>query len=375
MSFIANRDIEILTTHDAERWSETLERIGAYDFYHLPQIHRLAEIEREGEAVMPVYREGGHIIAFPMLLRRIEGFPAFEGLMDVSSIYGYAGPLATPGLPAEVRDRFIAALDEFFRASRIVTAFSRLHPMIGQTAMLTGYGEISEVGTTISIDLTKSPEEQVAGYRKSHRYEIGRLRNQGFTCRQAGPEALSDFIDIYHESMREVGADPYYFFERSYFEYLMRELRGVMTLFVCEFEGRPACAAMFAKCASIVQYHLAGTRSEFRKLAPMKLLLDTAREWANTTGASVMHLGGGVGAKQDSLYAFKRGFSDREHTFSVWKHVTAPELYRELSREAAAVSGMEPESPYFPYYRHPVFEQIEPELADAMIVGAEEERL
>jgi hypothetical protein len=366
---------DILTSRDSERWMDVLREIGAYDFYHLPEMSRRAEIDGEGKGVMLVYREGSHTVAFPMLLRRVEGFPGFENLWDVSSIYGYAGPIATPRLPDDVRTRFIGALDEFFDSSRVIAAFSRLHPLLEQRKMLLDYGEVSEVGVTISIDLTRTIEDQVAGYRKNHRYEIGRLRSQGFVVRQAGIDSLKDFIDIYYESMREVEAAPYYFFDRSYFDYLMNKLPGVMTLFVCEHEGKPACAAMFAHCAGIVQYHLAGTRSSYRKLAPMKLLLDEARLWAKAAGARVLHLGGGVGARQDSLYAFKRGFSDREHTFSVWKHVTAPVIYDELCREAERLLDRTPESPYFPFYRHPELQQIEPDIAGALLAGDQEEKL
>jgi sugar O-acyltransferase (sialic acid O-acetyltransferase NeuD family) len=43
-----------------------------------------------------------------------------------------------------------------------------------------------------------------------------------------------------------------------------------------------------------------------------------------------MHLGGGVGSREDSLFHFKMGFSDRRHMFPTWRWVVEPDAYREL---------------------------------------------
>ncbi len=187
--------LEVLTTDDPGRWKEVLGRIGVYDFHHLRDYHRLAEMRGEGEGRLLVYRDGSHIIAFPALIRRIEESP-FDGAGDATSAHGYLGPLATPQLPEGVRRGFLHALHAYYESRGIVTAFSRLHPLIDQTRVLQGYGEIAEVGVTVSIDLTLPPDEQVAGYRKSNRYEIQRLSKMGFTCGEEGAECLDDFIRI-----------------------------------------------------------------------------------------------------------------------------------------------------------------------------------
>ncbi|MBV9999230.1 MAG: aminotransferase class I/II-fold pyridoxal phosphate-dependent enzyme [Verrucomicrobia bacterium] len=90
----------------------------------------------------------------------------------------------------------------------------------------------------------------------------------------------------------------------------------------------------------------------------MTLIFDAVRLWANEAGARVFHLGGGVGASQDSLFHYKAGFSDRRHDFAIWRWVVQPGLYRELCARRARVhelQGLEPASPdYFPAYRCPV---------------------
>ena len=116
------------------------------------------------------------------------------------------------------------------------------------------------------------------------------------------------------------------------------------------------CAALVLECNGIVQYYLGGTRQEFLKMAPMKLLVDAVRAWAHRSGYEVFHLGGGTTtAPDDSLLHFKKGFSDRCHTFSTWRWILCPAVYKRLCTARDAwdrLNGQTSAAPdYFPAYR------------------------
>ena len=350
-------DLYALTADQSDAWKEVLDRIGVYDFHHLPSYHRLAEMRGEGEARLLVFQNRDHVTAFPVLVRQVgQVGRVIPDAWDVTSTHGYLGPLATPNIPEDTRQRFLDELDAYFRSHGMVTAFTRLHPLIDQSPILRGYGEIMDIGWTVSIDLTLPPEEQVARYRKSNRYEIQRLDKMGFTCAEAGIERLDDFLRIYIETMRNLNADPYYFYDRAYFEYLLCDMSEIMHLFICHDGDTPACVGLFSNCNGIIQYHLAGTGSEYRRLAPMKLMLDTVRKWGISKGATTFHLGGGVGAQRDSLFEFKKSFGSREHGFRGWKHVVDQELYDALCAEACRYA--QPDDSYFPMYRHPALKEV-----------------
>src|SRR6516225_1510736 len=152
--------------------------------------------------------------------------------------------------------------------------------------------------------------------------------------------------------MRRENAEHIYFFGEEYFSQLVRELRPVLQLFVAVTGGKVAAGGLFTSCNGIVQYHLGGTRDEFLKLSPMTLIFDTVRLWANEIGAREFHLGGGVGAKEDTLFRYKAGFSERRHNFATWRWIVAPEVYSELCERRARMNvlqGLEPASAdYFP---------------------------
>ncbi len=348
---------EILTTADAARWQELLSRTQAFDFCHLPAFHRLAEHCGQGEARLLAWCEGEVVLLFPLLLREVaEVVPEVgRGWRDVTSVYGYAGPLASGPAPPETHARFLAFLEAYFREQQVVSAFSRLHPLLEQAPLLAGYGEVAPVGWTLSLDLRQSEEAQVAGYRRNHRQDIKKLAALGATCEQAGVEQLGEFTAMYYDTMDKVGASPQYYFSKHYFTHLLEDLPEVVHLFMCRAEGEALAGGIFTLCQGIVQWYFSGSHPTYAGPPPAKLLFEEARQWACARGAHTLHLGGGVGGQRDSLYHFKCGFTHREHVYSVWRHVVFPEVYEELARAQVARRGEAPEGDFFPRYRHPAF--------------------
>ena len=349
--------MNVLRPAEYEQWTQLLSRSARYDFYHLPGYHQLAEARGEGRARLFVHADGDHFVALPLLLRPLDGVPGANVLgqhaADATSVYGYCGPVASRGaVPSGVVRDFQASLTETLHRMNVVSVFSRLHPLMAQSALLEGLGEVAEVGQTVSIDLSLSPEAQRAAFRKNHKEGINRLRRQGVQCvHDQACVHLPAFVDQYLETMRRVAAAEAYFFDEEYFRGLVSALGRQAHLFVAVLGHEVVAGGLFIECNGIVQYHLGATRDAYLKLAPMKLIFETVRTWANERGGmTAFHLGGGVGGAEDSLFNFKAGFSDRRHPFRVWRWVPSPAAYEQLcaARGGAGVAGS-----YFPAYRVP----------------------
>jgi CelD/BcsL family acetyltransferase involved in cellulose biosynthesis len=364
--------LQVLGTADRQLWMGVLSTVAQHDVYHLPEYHEAAEQAGEGEARLLAYREAGYSFALPVLVRPCGKVDGLDGLpfSDATSVYGYAGPVSShEDPPAAVVARFHAALQEALAELRVVALFARLHPLIPQDRLVAGLGVTAPTGTTVSIDLIQPPDAQVAAYRQNHRDGIRKLRRLGAECLpDTDPAAMDEFVRIYHETMRRVDADPYYLFDRGYFARLTALLGPAVHLFTCRLDNEIIGGGLFSACRGLVQYHLGGTRTEYLKLAPMKLLFDSVREWAVERGMRVFHLGGGVGGREDSLFHFKAGFSSGRHAFATWRWTVDPERYRELADRKAtwnARHGVTCASPeFFPAYRCPT-EPIDPPPAPA----------
>lgn len=349
--------MQVLETDQSVEWTEAVERCPRHDFYHLPNYHAMAEDAHEGKGVLFYYREGAYSIALPLLIRSINTLSNWQ---DATSVYGYAGPIAShEEIPSAIIQRFHESLLGQLLELRVITVFTRLHPIIPQKVLLAGIGECRTLSRTVSIDLTLTPAEQRAAMRSSVKLAINKLQRKGIECvhdREGG--YLTAFADIYRETMLRVGATPGYFFTEDYFLRLSADLEEKFHLFVCLMNGKPVCAGVFIECLDILQYHLGGTLSSALVHGPMKLLFDQVRIWANGRNLKFFHLGGGATTDQnDPLLYFKLGFSKTTHDFNAWCWVLNEGVYQQLCDEASRfnhVNSLVPAKPaYFPEYRTP----------------------
>lgn len=345
-------------------WMEILRECPAHDFYHLPGYNALAESRGEGESLLLACRDDGCTLALPLLVRPASAIAGLEdvaaGEADATSVYGYAGPIAShEPIPGPVIARFHTALRDALLSLRVTTAFSRLHPLLPQAAVLAGLGETIPRGKTVSIDLTRTIEEQRAGYRYSLLRDLKLLGKRGVTCAaDPGNARLPVFAAVYRETMTRLRADEGYFFDDAYFDQLAGALGDSMQLFLCELEGRVIAGGIFTALNGIAQAHLTGCLGEFVKISPQKILYDVGSIWARERGCFALHLGGGVGSREDSLFHFKLGFSPVTHAFATWQWVVDPAATDALTARRAqwmeARKLVPATADYFPAYRVPM---------------------
>lgn len=350
--------MRVLGTDESDEWTALVRQCVQHDFHHLPHYHRVSEQLGEGVARLFAYREGEHRVALPLLLRPVDPMTP-DGWQDATSVYGYGGPISSEAeIPDRVTRHFQGALEAALRERKVVTAFTRMHPLIPQQRLLEGIGDLRAKGQTVSLDLALSEDAIWAGYSKTCRASLRKLGQMGFVGRHdAKKEHLGEFIRVYHETMRRAGARSSYFFDAAYFEAFVRELGPAAQLFVVLLDGAVVAASLATLCDGIAQDHLGGTSTPFLKFSPDRLIVETERKWAQAMGARVLHLGGGVGAREDSVFRYKAAFSGRRHTFSTWQWVLQPEAYEELCARQArwnAANGLRPGAEgFFPEYRCP----------------------
>ena len=342
---------EFITTSDG-RWQAYLDRFP-HDFYHLPAYVDLCG-EQDGATPAAFYAEDhGSTFLAPVLIRSLPPIlDAPDDWCDCVSPYGYSTPLIAP-LQTQL-PQFLGAFCEAARQRGIVTAFFRLHPLLPLTHdILCGFGRLTNHGQTVYVDVSKSREEIWRQTREDHRSDIRKLGRLGFRAVMDDWSLFDAFIDLYHTTMRRVGARHDYFFSREYFHRFKSMLGDHLHLCcVLSPEGHLACGGTYLDCNGIVQGHLAGTATDFLAVAPSKLMQDYVRSWTKASGHYVFHLGGGVGGARDSLFEFKAGFSKERAEFFTyrmvldeWKNDTLLDLaHRQNGRHDIHTD-------YFPPYR------------------------
>lgn len=329
---------------DSEDWNNIVSNSYLYDFYHTAIYHRLDE---KGEPLLFNISDNKYSISLPLIIRKIDN----TSWKDATSVYGYAGPVSnfrTDDLPEDIIVLFRENLIDYFKKNQIVSVFSRLHPLIAQNEILKDMGEVLDLNKTVTIDLRETEEIQWQQYRKSNKYEINKLKRGDFiTSIATNKEDIDKFIDIYYATMDKVNAEPSYYFTRDYFYNFLNNDNFNARLILAKYEGEVVAGAIFTITGKIMQYHLAGTKQEFAKYTPMKLIIDSARLIGNEVNLNFLHLGGGVGGKDDdSLFKFKSGFSNYFTQFKVWKFIVDDDVYNDLSKEHHSQNQI-----FFPLYR------------------------
>jgi hypothetical protein len=288
----------------------------------------------------------------------------------VTSVYGYSGPLAWGCVPG---DEFLAAawteLVGLWREQGAVATFTRFHPLLGNAALMAGIdgrrdggGEtrapaVAALGRTVSIDLTLDEDAIRSGYSESLRRQIRNYRQVGQTTIDDVEWAdLDAFTRLYHETMSRNDADDYYFWDADNFRLLRKSLGEHVHLLVTRVGDVIGSAGLFTEYQGIVQEHLAAADEAFASVSPYKILIDDVARWAKRRGNTVLHLGGGRGAREDSLFEFKRRFSPRRHDFHTGRWILDPRSYADLAEARRIAVGdrglLDPG--YFPAYRAPL---------------------
>ena len=352
---------EFLAPDDA-RWRTLLDQVS-HDFYHLPSYVQMCARIEHGEAGAFHVADGGNELLLPMIVREVPDLDGegTRGWRDAASPYGYPGPLILAGGPeanaAAFVDRALSALLVLMREQRILTAFVRFHPLLPPPpGAFAAHGTLVMHGHTVSIDLMRPAEEIWAGVRINHQRQIKMLERRADVCTDEDRQwaLLPDFIAAYQGTMDRVKATASYYFDADYFSALRRALGDRLHLMVTKFGERVAAGVVVSECCGFVQYHLAATAPEFFKERPQKVLCRNTWLWAQGRGAKVFHLGGGVGGREDGLFHFKAGFSDRRHPFYTWRACSQLSVYERLVAAWLEENrGGSATNVFFPAYRQP----------------------
>jgi len=345
---------DVLTT-DSARWRVLLQRLP-HDIYHTPEYHSVPGFGQTGEPLLFVYTEGEHLFLWPYLRTPI----AQTGLCDVRSAYGYPGPLACGD--QAFAGRAWQALVDHWRSQRAVSAFTRFHPLLGNCRLLDSVAPaaagVRAFGATVSIDLTAPAEAQLRHYNKKLRQEIRKAREAGFTTVEDETWQQTDaFVALYRQTMARRGSLPEYVIDRSWVNRFRQILGPHLRLFVTRSRHDTVAAAMIVlSYPPFIHCHLLGSAPAYAGNSPAKLLLDDVRLWGTRNGYATMHLGGGLGGREDSLFLFKRRFSPNTHAFHTGAWVLDAPRYQEL--EAAHRARLDAKGtpvgdiPFFPAYRY-----------------------
>jgi hypothetical protein len=355
----------LLSVRDPQ-WDSWFERV-AHDFYHNNAYHAYSEEMEGGRAHLAVVGDRDRFLVWPYIVRPLTGIAGVgeDRLCDATSVYGYAGPLVYGCDPGDDWvDKAFETLNDVWRSQRIVSVFTRLHPLLENHKWLRRASchflcAVELGGPTVSIDLALDEHARWTNYNATLRRHINRGRRLGLIT-QAEPDwrHLSAFATLYESTMHRNNAAPNFFFSIEQLLQLKRCL-GRHGILMCSWlDNELVAAAICSSYGGIAQLIYAGVRDDRLDISPYKILLHDTCEWLRDQGNRVFHLGGGrTGNNDDSLLRFKLSFSRRTHPFYTGRIVVDHEVYETLCEQHSAylrrTQCISAQPTFFPGYRAP----------------------
>ena len=324
---------------EPDAWDELLERLGCADAYLLREYVESARVLDGGRPVLLHLSETGGDVVFPLLVRDLPGGDGF----DVTTPYGYGGPVATGPEPPTVE--FWELYGDWCRDNGVVTTFIRFHPLFCNHRPAALEVRVEPMGRTVGWRLQEP--DLFAGMHAAHRRACRRAARAGATVSaRPAPADLSAFAALYEVTMRRVDAADFYLFGELYWD----ALAGLGEALVA-FEAEEGESCWPRRSAS--PRRRGSTTTSAR---PPTAGASSARATCSSTrrqsgpGSAATSASTSAGRRREGrlLFAFKRRFDPGGDLleFAVGKAVHEPDAYR-------ALTGRDPEDldGFFPAYR------------------------
>jgi hypothetical protein len=272
-------------------WDGLVRSIGVTDVYYSRAFVEASAPLAHGEATfLHLNGDGGDVI-FPCVVR--------SDPPDVVTPYGYGGPLAVGDAPPD----FAPAYQAWCEARGALSTFVVFHPLFGNAAA-------SAMRTTPLADTVVWPlrEEPFDAMDSHHRRRVRRAWRDGLEATvHERPAEIDGFVAVYEETMRRRDAADFYLFDDAYWQAL---LDGVPLVRAdVRHDGALVSSMLGMGERPWLHYHLGGTTEEGMRHGASHLALYTLAQHGHENGYEALHLGGGVGGRDDSLREYKRRFA------------------------------------------------------------------
>jgi hypothetical protein len=347
----ADLGVSIIELSDSYQWDEVVEATDGHDAFHHAAYHDA--MANASQVLLVVVTRGSAIWALPLELRPLGALDDGRGCYDATSAYGYSGPTWTDDWRAEDHLAAWNAVASELTGRGVVTTFLRLHPLRPDPPVLPPASVLKDQGGVVLMDLGDDAEAYWSALRKKQKNELRRAARDGLSARSLGLDGLQTFHRLYDETMLRLSSRSEYRFASDRLERLLTARHFKAR--IVEVSGASAVLAsgIFISHGSTAHYFLSGSASHHAHGSrPTRLMIHHAREVLACDGCRTLNLGGGRGASDDSLFAFKAGFSASRARFRSVRWVLDLKRYRSICRRAGVVPSPLAEG-WFPAYRRP----------------------
>lgn len=350
--------MRLIEAEHTKDWRVALAPFARVDVCMMPEYH-LAYAGRISGAkpVMWCFEHSGHHFIYPFLLTPVvltdKGEQAHKTpYQDISSIYGYGGPLSTTE-DAGFLARVWAAFDEWAAAQNIIAEFSR-YSLYAQTQHYAHpRTEILPNRPSAVTHLPESTDELLGALNKKTRNMIRKAEKARLIAGKLDVAAhIHEFRALYEATMERNEAADFFVYDDTYYDLLMRLPENELRLFGV-YEGDQMVAAVISLShGEGALYHLGASLQEYANLGASNLALFEMSCDLLKSGVKFITIGGGrTTADDDPLYKFKQRNATHTDTFCIGKRIVDIRDYDDVKARWAELNGCAVDTDNLIFYR------------------------
>jgi len=319
-----------------------LDLANELDIYYHPGFLETEALLLNGEPYVFTFADhSGNLLLYPYIKRRIQ-FEGFENYFDITSPYGYCGPI-WQGADANFRYRAESELCDYLVRDNVINEFVRYHYLFNKEISFSQNIENIRNRKLVIVQTNRIWEDIWNNqYSQTNRRHVRRMEKENYCFYEAYDLLfLNQFIQMYYRTMDHANADKMYYFPEQYFLNLRNSLGVYLRLFLVEKDGIIFNAALFFVFGKIATYFLGARNLDFPKIPGFNYLMSSATKNFHEDKFSLLNLGGGTNDDPNNpLLMFKLNFSKHTEDFYIGKRVHLPSIHRELAEEYKREFGL-----------------------------------
>lgn len=325
-------------------WRHALAPFGPVDCTYLPEYHLAYATRAEGaQPLLWEFSGGADRLAYPFLLAPVEDAGCATGWFDISSVYGFTGPLSTSTDPAFL-DLAWQAFDRFAAQQRVIAEFIRFSPFNRNEALAHARVEVSLNRELAVSRLPANAAELLRLLGPKTRNMLRKAERAGLAARELDlPEHLPAFRALYQQTMDRNAAPAFFRYDDSYWAELLRLEPGALRLFAACSGERIVAACMSLSFGASGLYHLGASLEEYARSGAGNLCLFAMSRALTDSGVAFLNMTGGRTTQPgDPLLLFKRSNATGTAPFHIGRRVLDAAAYNALAAAWRARHGQPP---------------------------------
>jgi hypothetical protein len=293
----------------------------------------------------------GPYVLMPFYLRNIKIDNQDSGYFDVSSTYGYSGPLFNNDVSVNILSQFWKKVDSWYKKNNVVSElirFNMIQNWIGYS------GELISTLKNVKGKLRSNEvlwENFKPKVRNNYRKGLKAGINVVIYDNDITKHVIKQFYDLYINTMLRKEASEFYKYSLDYFINFISINANHCAVALTYKDDVPISTELLLYSKENLYSFLGGTDANYFNLRPNDTLKVEVMKWANEKQLKYYVLGGGK-VNNDTLYKYKKDFfpNDLDVIFYTGRKIINKKLYDLFSSLNPSCNDCI-NNDYFPEYR------------------------